>query len=160
MKVLNQAQIESNKAKYQAMVGKKVTVVVTGATVIGTVVEFKEDQYTFNLVVEHEPVVWGKDTYTKDSFFARKCDDWGSLNNTKLLDEYGEECIMECREMGMDHLTGEQAKTILIPSHGPENYYCDGELTKAEALENWKAKLKRLNLYSHQIDEAVSIMIG
>ena len=78
-------QIESNKAKYQAMVGKEVSVIITGATVKGTVKEFVEDEYTFKLIIEHEPVNWGGTIYTVAHNFARKCDDWGSLNTVKVL---------------------------------------------------------------------------
>jgi len=82
---LSPKKIEANRKRYQAMVGKAVTLMVTGAEVKGTVKEFKEDEHGFDLVIEHEPVRWGKDTYTIAYCFARKIDDWGSLNNVKLV---------------------------------------------------------------------------
>lgn len=85
MNTLNATQIENNKAMYQALVGKEVSLMVTGETVKGTVKEFKEDAHSFSLVVEHEPVNWGGDIYTVAHPFARKCDNWGSLMHVKEL---------------------------------------------------------------------------
>ena len=82
---LSEEQVQVNRAKYQAMVGKAVTIITTGKKVKGTVLEFKEDNHGFNLVIEHEAVNWGGDYYTKSEPFARKCDDWGSLNNVALI---------------------------------------------------------------------------
>jgi hypothetical protein len=86
MNTLNTTQIENNKAMYQALVGKDVTVMVTGERVKGTVKEFQEDQHAFILVVEHEPVNWGGDIYTTATPFARKCDNWGSLNRLEVIE--------------------------------------------------------------------------
>lgn len=82
---LSEEQVQANRAKYQAMVGKAVTIITTGKKVKGTVLEFKEDKHGFNLVIEHEAVNWGGDYYTRSEPFARKCDDWGSLNNVEIL---------------------------------------------------------------------------
>jgi len=86
MLVLNETQVNANRVTYQAMVGKNVTLVVTGMTVNGTVKEFKEDVHSFTLVVEHEPVNWGGDIYTVAHQFARKCDNWGSMNTVKVVE--------------------------------------------------------------------------
>ena len=58
---LSEEQVQANRAKYQAMVGKAVTIITTGKKVKGTVLEFKEDNHGFNLVIEHEAVNWGGD---------------------------------------------------------------------------------------------------
>lgn len=85
MLVLNETQVNANRVNYQALVGKEVSLIVTGETVKGTVKEFKEDAHSFSLVVEHEPVNWGGDIYTVAHPFARKCDNWGSLMHVKEL---------------------------------------------------------------------------
>ena len=85
MNVLSKNQVAINKAKYEALVGKQVTLMVTGMTVKGTVKSFSESEFSFNLVVEHEPVNWGGDIYTVAYPFARKCDDWGSLIHVKEI---------------------------------------------------------------------------
>jgi hypothetical protein len=82
---LPEETVQVNRAKYHAMVGKQVTLITTGKKVKGIVTAFKEDQHAFNLVIEHEAVNWGGDYYTKSEPFARKCDDWGSLNNVELI---------------------------------------------------------------------------
>lgn len=82
---LSEEAVQANRAKYQAMVGKAVTIITTGLKVKGTVMAFKEDKHGFNLVIEHEAVNWGGDYYTRSEPFARKCDDWGSLKNVELI---------------------------------------------------------------------------
>ena len=82
---LSEEQVQANRAKYHAMVGKAVTIITTGKKVKGTVTAFKEDKHGFNLVIELEAVNWGGDYYTKSEPFSRKCDDWGSLNNVELI---------------------------------------------------------------------------
>lgn len=85
MTTLTPVEIEANKKRYEAMVGKEVTLNHTGLIVKGFVKEFKEDEHSFNLVIEHEPVNWGGEIYTTAYQFARKLDDWGSLNTVKLV---------------------------------------------------------------------------
>lgn len=85
MTVLNETQVEQNRAKYEALVGKPVTLVVTGETVKGNVKRMFEDKHVFFLEVEHEPVNWGGDVYTVAHPFARKCDDWGSLIHVREI---------------------------------------------------------------------------
>ena len=82
---LPEETVQANRAKYHSMVGKEVTIITTGKKVKGIVQAFKEDKHGFNLVIEHEAVNWGGDYYTKSEPFARKCDDWGSLNNVALI---------------------------------------------------------------------------
>lgn len=77
--------VQANRSKYHAMVGQPVTIITIGKKVKGVVRAFKEDRHAFNLVIEHEPVRWGDDVYTRSEPFARLCDDWGSLNNVELL---------------------------------------------------------------------------
>lgn len=76
--------IKSSK-ELSKLQGKKVTVNITGLVVEGAIVEVYEDQYCYNLVVEHQPVQWGDQTLTKAHQFQRKFDDWGSINNTHLV---------------------------------------------------------------------------
>ena len=65
----------------------------------------------------------------------------------KEIDEhqkkYGQECLSELKAGGFktDDLTPEQAVLILEPSHAPENFYCDGEISHYHALENWKQRM-------------------
>lgn len=85
VETLTEEQIQVNRVKYHAMVGKQVTIITCGKKVKGIVKTFKEDKHGFYLVIEHEAVNWGGDYYTKSEPFARKCDDWGSLNNVALI---------------------------------------------------------------------------
>lgn len=82
---LSEEAVQSNRSKYHDMVGKEVTIITTGKKVKGIVKAFKECQWAFNLIIEHEAVNWGGDYYTRSEPFARKCDDWGSLNNVALI---------------------------------------------------------------------------
>lgn len=43
-------------------------------------------------------------------------------------------------------LTEEQKGVILMPSEAPENYMCDGEITRAQALTRWKRMLTNAGL--------------
>ena len=85
MEILSGNQVQVNREKYHAMVGKRVTLIVTGLEVKGVVIALMEDKHGFNLDIEHEAVNWGGDIYTRAYPFARKCDDWGSLNNVKII---------------------------------------------------------------------------
>lgn len=82
---LSEQEVQVNRANYQAMVGKAVTIITTGKKVKGNVIAFKEDKHGFNLVIDHEAVNWGGDYYTRSEPFARKCDNWGSLNNVEII---------------------------------------------------------------------------
>lgn len=62
--------------------------------------------------------------------------------------EYGLECKKRLKDDPKFPLvvTPEQAILILEPSDAPENFYCDGEITPEEAMENWLNRLKRAGL--------------
>lgn len=85
LQILTEPEIQVNREKYQSMVGKEVTLVTTGLKVKGTVRSFTEDEHCFFLEIDHEPVNWGGDNYVSAQPFARKIDDWGSLNNVELI---------------------------------------------------------------------------
>jgi hypothetical protein len=55
-------------------------------------------------------------------------------------ENYERECL---KEMGFDYdkLTERQRYVILEPENAPENYYCDGEITSAQADAYYKRKL-------------------
>lgn len=82
---LNEIAIQENRAIYTAMVGKEVMCPHTGLQVKGKVIAFIEEEYSFSLDIVHEPVNWGGVYYTRSQCFARKMDNWGSLNNVKLV---------------------------------------------------------------------------
>ena len=86
MNHLSETEVQVNRSKYQSMVGKQVTLITTGKEVKGVVTAFKEDKWSYSLVVEHEAVNWGGDYYSRSEPFARKVDDWGSLNNLKIIE--------------------------------------------------------------------------
>ncbi len=60
------------------------------------------------------------------------------------MEKYGKECKKRLEDDPKFHLsvTPEQAIVILQPSDAPENFYCDGEISNAQALANWQEKLK------------------
>lgn len=85
MKTLTETKVQELRIKYHSMLNKEVRLIVTGERVRGRVIGFKESKYSFSLEVEHEPVQWGNDIFTKAEPFARKCDNWGSLNNVEVV---------------------------------------------------------------------------
>lgn len=62
--------------------------------------------------------------------------------------------------LGIDtaNLTQNQVDTILIPSHAPENYMCDGELTSKQAETNWFKRLVRSGLSTKDIARAMKLV--
>ena len=70
----------------------------------------------------------------------------------KAYDEWEQKWMRECKQkLDKDPkfpltVTPEQAIIILEPSEAPENFYCDGEISHAQALANWKRKLKESGL--------------
>lgn len=70
----------------------------------------------------------------------------------KAYDEWEKEYGKECQKRLKDDpkfplvVTPEQAILILEPDDAPENFYCDGEISHYEAMENWLGKLKRAGL--------------
>lgn len=86
MSVLSENQIDQLRKEYKGLVGQDVTLIVTGLRVNGTVKAFSEDKNSFRLEVEHEPVNWGGEIYTVAYPFARKFDNWGSMNHVKPIE--------------------------------------------------------------------------
>ena len=73
---------------------------------------------------------------------------------------YGQECLEELKNTSLKDVTPEQAVVILIPSHGPENFYCDGELSHAQGLTRWKGQLANSGLTPLQVQQAVKYIFG
>lgn len=48
---------------------------------------------------------------------------------------------LESLDLDYKSLTRDQIDTILIPWNAPENYMCDGEITKSQAKISWRNKL-------------------
>ena len=77
----------------------------------------------------------------------------------KIYDEWEQRWMKECKErLDKDPkfpltVTPEQAILILEPVEAPENFYCDGEISHHQAMENWLNKLKNsgLNPYHRTI---------
>jgi hypothetical protein len=82
---LDETDIQVNRAYYHSLVGKKVMCPHSGLLVEGVVIGFSEDKHAFTLDIIHEPVNWGGMIFTRSNPFARKIDNWGSLNNVKLI---------------------------------------------------------------------------
>ena len=53
-----------------------------------------------------------------------------------------------------DELTDDQRNIIMEPMEAPENYYCDGEITPAEADRNWIQRLNNSGLSKLQVYKA------
>jgi hypothetical protein len=67
---------------------------------------------------------------------------------------YGKECKAELKADPKFPLvvTPKQAVVILEPVHAPENFYCDGEVSHAEALEDFKERLKMVEFNPTHVD--------
>lgn len=87
MEFLSETKINELRKEYASLVGKDVSVVITGLRVNGKVIGASEDRFGFHVEVEHEDVRWGNDIFKKSSLFARKCDNWGSLNNLRVIEK-------------------------------------------------------------------------
>ena len=74
--------------------------------------------------------------------------------------QYGDECIKELEGSGLGELTRGQAIQILEPEHGPENFMCDGEISHATAMRDWKQRLSNLGLTPTQITKAKKRIFG
>ena len=59
--------------------------------------------------------------------------------------------VIEDMGLPSDKLTEEQIYIILEPMNAPENYYCDGEITPAQADRRWKQRLKDSGLTPIQV---------
>ncbi len=62
--------------------------------------------------------------------------------------------------LGIDttDLTQNQVDTILIPSHAPENYMCDGEITSKQAETRWFKQLVESGLSNRNIARAMKLV--
>ena len=69
------------------------------------------------------------------------------------MDSYEREVNAQLRNAGLDpdELTTEQRYLILEPNEAPENYYCDGEITPAEADRNYIRRLNNCGLSKLQV---------
>lgn len=68
------------------LVGKKVECVFTGMKVTGVITGIVEDEYSKGVAVKFDkPVQWGDDMYTNMESTARKKDEAGNLQYTKLI---------------------------------------------------------------------------
>ena len=78
------------------------------------------------------------------------------------IKKYEQECLDELKAGGfnIDGLTPSQAVIILEPSHAPENFYCDGEVSHAQGLENWKNKMMRAGMTPLQRFKAQQYIFG
>lgn len=74
----------------KSLVGKKVNAICTGVEVVGTAVAFRELEHSFELDVEHRPINWGGDYFTKSAMWCRKGDGFGP--SKYLAEMEGEVC--------------------------------------------------------------------
>ena len=69
----------------KSLIGKEVKIMVTGLMVKGIVTGIYENENAKGIEVNHEPVNWGGEIYTNSTPWARKCDEFGSLQHAKLI---------------------------------------------------------------------------
>ena len=62
--------------------------------------------------------------------------------------------------LGIDtaNLTQNQVDVILIPSHAPENYMCDGEITSKQAEQRWFKQLVQSGLATKDVARAMKLV--
>jgi hypothetical protein len=74
-----------------------------------------------------------------------------------VVDEFDQGLFMH---LGIDYnnLTQNQVDTILIPSHAPENYMCDGEINSKEAEKRWIKQLVATGLSTNDIARALKLV--
>lgn len=68
-----------------SMIGRKCTGIVFGELVQGTIIDIEETECSVVVYFSHKPVNWGGDIYTKSSNWARKRDQFGSLEHLTLI---------------------------------------------------------------------------
>jgi len=68
-----------------SLINKKVSIIVKSIRVNGKILGIENDEHSKGMVVEHEPVNWGKYTFTTTRIWGRKSDGWGSIIHAKLL---------------------------------------------------------------------------
>lgn len=70
----------------QNLIGRRCRCMFTGMMVEGTISETFEDKYSKGVIVNFDtPQQWGDDLYTKTDAWARKMDEFGSLEYLELL---------------------------------------------------------------------------
>ena len=74
----------------------------------------------------------------------------------KTYTDYDRESL---KEMGFDYdkLTEQQRYIILEPENAPENYYCDGEITSAQADANWKRRIRNCGLSTADVRKVINV---
>ena len=72
----------------QSIIGRRVKGVFTATQVTGVIDKISESEYSVEVhVLLDKPVQWGDDLYTHYWSSARKCDGWGNLQHTELLEK-------------------------------------------------------------------------
>jgi hypothetical protein len=69
-----------------SMIGKKVNGIFTGMNVTGTIVSIVDEQYSVGVRIKlDKPVQWGDDLYTEYESTGRRCDGWGNIQYTEII---------------------------------------------------------------------------
>lgn len=69
-----------------SLIGKKVECVFTGLKTTGTIINIIDEEYSKGVRIKFdEPINWGGDWYEEFESTARKSDEFGNLNHTKLI---------------------------------------------------------------------------
>lgn len=73
------------------------------------------------------------------------------------LDNWDKEILQSA---GLDYtkFNDTQLAHLLQPSHAPENYYMDGEITAREADNYWKVKLLKLGVRGNDYKKALKLI--
>lgn len=81
----------------------------------------------------------------------------GGKGLDSVVDEYDQGLLLH---LGIDYgnLTQNQVDTILIPSHAPENYMCDGEITAKQAEQRWFKQLVQSGLDKKDVAKAMKLV--
>ena len=69
-----------------SIIGRKCQGIVFGELVHGTITAIEETECSVMVYFDHKPVNWGGDFYTHSSNWARKHDEFGSLQYLSLKD--------------------------------------------------------------------------
>ena len=73
------------------LIGKRCEIVRFGLRIKGRIVAIDKDTYSVRVKVKFDtPQRWGTDLYTEEWNWARKCDEFGSLENLRILPEHKE----------------------------------------------------------------------
>jgi hypothetical protein len=74
--------------------------------------------------------------------------------------EYRKEMAEKLAKAGLTNLTEDQEYIVTEPGEAPENYMCDGELTRKQAQIRWLNRLKQSGLTPAQIKAAIKLNFG